>query len=166
MDRNGRHSANLLGGNVPSGGYRDDADRQFRFALYGRAPFCVLHASGFDIVLCKGVVRIAVQPEFPRLGRGDHRMATRVGMLRGVAVGRRIAAQCRATRLTGAQMDPWAAGFDALLALMALGAFDGVDRIDMRTRLIGHDSTPFIQKGLYERRRPRSLLLRRLISPA
>lgn len=51
----------------------------------------------------------------------------------GVAVGRTVAAQCCAARLTGPQVHPSCAYLDALLALMAFRVFDGGDSAKMRS---------------------------------
>ena len=60
---------------------------------------------------------------FAGLGRCDDRMTLRAGMLAGVPVRRRIAAQRNATRLAGAQMDPLRTNPDALLAHSPSGCF-------------------------------------------
>ena len=90
----------------------------------------ILHATS---VISKGFVRIAIQPTLARFGRGDHGMSACLRVPGGVAVGRTVAAQCRAASLTGAQMDPTVAGLDTFLTLMAFWFFDGRDGFDMFT---------------------------------
>ena len=85
-------------------------------------------------VFRKGVVRIAVQPAFSGLRRGDYGMSACLCVPGGVAVGRTVTAQRRATALAGAQMDPAVTGLDAFVALTALCLFDGLNRADMSTK--------------------------------
>ena len=54
----------------------------------------------------EGVVGIAVQPAFARLGRRDDRMLRRVRVLAGMPVGRTVAATRPPALLAGAQVDP------------------------------------------------------------
>ena len=90
-------------------------------------------------VLGKLVIRIAVEPALPRLGRRDDRMPGRARVLRGMAVRRVVATVRAAALLTGTQMNPRAADLDALLALMPFRPFDSRDRIDVGAGLVGHD---------------------------
>jgi hypothetical protein len=50
-----------------------------------------------------------------------------------------IAAECRAARLTSAQMHPIRTDLDAFFAFEALRLFDRLDRIKMRAASVGHD---------------------------
>jgi hypothetical protein len=81
-------------------------------------------------VLKKCVVDEAVQPFLPRLGGSDDGMTIGASVTARVLVGRGIAAERHAARLTGAQMDPARAGlhaFGALAPLRLLHVLDGVD---------------------------------------
>ena len=69
-----------------------------------------------ESVLRKLVVRIAV--------RRNHRMRGRSSVLRGMAIRRVVAAERRAARLAGTQVNPLPADLDALLALAPLRMFD------------------------------------------
>jgi len=89
-----------------------------------------MHATS---VIREGIVRIAIQPMLARLGRGDHGMPACLRVPGGVAVGRTVAAQCRAAGLTGTQMYPAVAGLDTLLTLMAFRVFDGRNGFEMVT---------------------------------
>src|SRR5262245_48509316 len=71
-------------------------------------------------VLGERVVGKAVKPALSRLGRGDHAMTARVRVLRGVLVGRIVAASRPAAGLAGSQVHPTGAYLDAVLALPAL----------------------------------------------
>jgi hypothetical protein len=66
----------------------------------------VLNESLCRLVFRKSRVRIAVQPAFPRLRRGDYWMIAFARMLRRVAVRRVIATADRAAFLTDPEMDP------------------------------------------------------------
>ena len=65
-------------------------------------------------------------------------MAAGAGVLGRVAVRRVVAAARRAALLAGPEVDPIRAGLHALLALPALGMFDGRDSADMRAALVCH----------------------------
>ena len=84
-------------------------------------------------------------------------MPARSRVLAGMAVGRAVTAERRATLLTRPQMDPLRAGLYALLALSAFRMFDGCNSVEMRTGYIGHHRLPFIRAELYVRRQPQSL---------
>src|SRR2546422_10277326 len=61
-------------------------------------------------ILGEGIVGIAVQPTLARLRRSDHRVPAGAGMLRGVAVGRGVAAERGAALLTRSEMHPVRSG--------------------------------------------------------
>ena len=62
-------------------------------------------------------------------------MLGRVGVLRGMLVGRAVAAQRRAALLAGAQMHPLRADLHALGALPALAVSHGGDRVEMLKKI-------------------------------
>ena len=64
-----------------------------------------------------------------------------VGVLRGVAIGRVIATECRAALLARSKMDPRAADLHTFVALSALRMRDGGDSRKMGACRIGHDET-------------------------
>ena len=70
-------------------------------------------------------------------------MAGSVKVLRGVSGGRRIAAECSAARLAGAQMHPLAARLHAFLADGFVCFLQGFHLKDMRAdlRLHGYEQT-------------------------
>src|SRR5947207_1235412 len=84
------------------------------------------------------VVRITVQPPLARLLRRHHRVLGGAGVLRGMLVGRAVAAQRRAALLAGSQMHPLRADLHALGALPALAVSHGGDRLEMLAACIGH----------------------------
>ena len=75
-------------------------------------------------VFTESVVRITIQPSFPRLRGRDDRMSTGVRVFAGVTIRRAVAAQCHAAGLTRAKMNPVIAEFDALFAFTALRLLD------------------------------------------
>ena len=58
-------------------------------------------------------------------------MAGRMRMFAGVLIWRAVAAECYAALLTGAQMHPRCAGFNALFALLTLRMFYRLNRFEM-----------------------------------
>jgi len=81
-------------------------------------------------VLDGRIVDEAVQPFLARLGGSDDGMTIGASVTARVPVGRGIAAERHAARLTGAQMDPARAGlhaFGAFAALRVLHVLDGLD---------------------------------------
>jgi hypothetical protein len=78
-------------------------------------------------VLSERIVWIAIQPALSRLGGRNDGMLSRPHMLGGVAIGRRIAAQCDTARLARSKVNPTGADFHALLAFVPRGMADGVD---------------------------------------
>src|SRR5215203_47358 len=78
-------------------------------------------------VLGERLIGVAIQPSLTRLRGRDDRVAGRVRVCRGMTVGRVVAAQRRAARLTSAQMHPSSVDLHALLALMLLRSFDRGD---------------------------------------
>lgn len=89
-------------------------------------------------------------------------MPARVRVLACMPVWRAVAAECRAARLTGAQMHPVRTDLHALFAFTALRLFDRIDRVKMRATSIGHSVTlaaPDEQMQLRSilRRQPRRL---------
>ena len=90
--------------------------------------------------LGEGVVRIAVQPPFARFGRCDDRMGRRAGVPARMPVGRRVAAQGRAARLTGAQVHPVRSDLHAFLADASRWLLDRVNRGDVRAGRRVHTS--------------------------
>src|SRR5262249_48137414 len=89
------------------------------------------NASRYASVLCERVIRIAVQPPLAWFGRCDDGMFGGTHMSGGVAVGRRIATERHATRLTRAQMHPARVDLDALLAFPAFRLLHGVDAFNV-----------------------------------
>src|SRR2546430_7122700 len=84
------------------------------------------------------VVRVTVQPPLARLLQRHHRVLGGAGVLRGMLVGRAVAAQRRAALLAGSQMHPLRADLHALGALPALAVSHGGDRLEMLAACIGH----------------------------
>src|SRR6266700_188450 len=84
------------------------------------------------------VVRITIQPPLARLLRRHHRVFGGAGVLRGMLVGRAVAAQRLAALLAGSQMHPLRADLHALGALPALAVSHGGDRPEMLAACIGH----------------------------
>src|SRR4051794_6410701 len=82
-------------------------------------------------VLSKSLIDEAVEPALAGFGRRDHWMMRAAGVLAGVPVRRRIAAQRDAAGLTGAQMHPAAADFHALLALVFPRVANGFNCAEM-----------------------------------
>jgi len=106
-----------------------DWHRRFRrFSRYESSP----------LVLCKRVIRVAIEPTFPRFGGGNDRMSARMSMFGRVAVGRGITTKCDATLLASSQVHPWRSGLHAQLADPNLGLFDLVDSFDMSTHFNQH----------------------------
>src|SRR5678815_2926894 len=114
-------------------------------------------------ILDKRIVRVAVEPALPRLGRRDHWMLAAARVLGGVAVRRVVAASGRAALLAGPQMNPGGARLDALFALSFRGLSDRLDGADVSAgsgrgrRRHGLDQPP-IRSGPCARRRRRSIL--------
>ncbi len=52
-------------------------------------------------ILHKRVIRVAIEPALAALGRGDHRVAARAGVVARMLVGRAVAAEGGAARLAG-----------------------------------------------------------------
>jgi hypothetical protein len=88
----------------------------------------------------KGVIRIAIQPTLARLCRRDDGMSAGIGVFRGVAVRRAVAAEGCPTCLACPQMHPVVARLHALFTFTAVRLFDGPDCVEMRTASGGHDS--------------------------
>src|SRR6185436_11425228 len=95
----------------------------------------------------KRVVGIAVEPALMRLGRRDHRMTRRTCMLRGMTVGRVVAAIRPAAFLTRAEVDPSRADFHAVVAFASFGLLDAVYGLDMCASLFRHGD-PLLVKHL------------------
>jgi hypothetical protein len=68
----------------------------------------------FMSVRDKILVGITIEPALARLRGRDHRMSARARMFAGVLVRRAIATERYPTSLTGSQMEPVTADFDAL----------------------------------------------------
>ena len=66
-------------------------------------------------------------------------MTTRPRVFAGVLVRRRIAAECGAALLAGAQVKPLRADLDALRAFAALRLFNRGDRVEMRAAAVRHN---------------------------
>ena len=98
-----------------------------------------------SLVLGKGVVRIAIQPTFTVLGRGDHRMATALGVFAGVPVRRGVTTPRAATGLTRSQMHPPGSYPLAVLTHARSRRRDCLDGLDMRASgaLSSHSMPPF-----------------------
>jgi len=88
------------------------------------------------------VVRIAIQLTLTPLSGCDDRMASRVGVLPGVAARGVVATQRRSALLARSQMDPRGASFHALRAFTSLWVLDGRDRIDMCAVSVGYHPLP------------------------
>jgi hypothetical protein len=71
-----------------------------------------------------------------------------MGVFGRVAVGRVIATQRPAARLTGAQMDPLRANLDALIAFAAFRISNRCDGSEMRARFVRHGGLLFSRKGM------------------
>src|SRR5437764_1401067 len=84
------------------------------------------------------VVRITVQPPLARFLRRHDRVFGGARVLRGMLVGRAVAAQRRAALLAGPQMHPLRADLHALGALPPLAVPHGGDRLEMNAACIGH----------------------------
>src|SRR2546425_1107690 len=84
-------------------------------------------------ILGEGIVGIAVQPTLARLRRSDHRVPAGAGMLRGVAVGRVVAAERGAALLTRSEMHPVPADLHALVTHPPLRLLDRRNRGQVRT---------------------------------
>jgi hypothetical protein len=82
-------------------------------------------------VLRKDIVRVAVQPAFSGLCRGNHRMPVCLRVPGGVSVGRTVTAQSRAAGLAGTQMDPAVTCLYAFVALMAFLMLYGLDSVEV-----------------------------------
>src|SRR5215467_9428701 len=85
-----------------------------------------------DLVFSEGLVRVAIQPAIPRLGRGDHRMPCCIGMPGCVAVGRAVTAIRLSAFLARAQLHPLRADLHALAAFSTLRMPDRGNSGDMR----------------------------------
>src|SRR6187431_655314 len=83
------------------------------------------------LVLRECVIRIAIQPSFAGLGRGDHGVSAAAGVSRGVAMGRVVTTMGASALLAGAQVHPLAAGLDALVTLVAARRLEGGDGFDV-----------------------------------
>ncbi len=91
-------------------------------------------------VLGEGIVRVAVEPALACFGRRDDRMGNRAGVAARMPVGRRVAAQRRAARLTHAQVHPGRSDLHAFLADVGGRLLDSVNRGDVRAGRGIHDS--------------------------
>jgi hypothetical protein len=92
------------------------------------------------------VIGITVQPLLPGFGGRDHRVARCAGVLRGVAVGRRVAAERHPAGLARAKVHPSRACLHALFTLPAFGQPERRDLVDVLThraslRFTGSPST-------------------------
>ena len=85
----------------------------------------------FPSVLLEGVVRITVQPPLARLSGCDNRMRGRVGVLGGVAIGRRVATPRAAASLAGSKVYPRRADLDAFFAFSLFRMLHRFDSADM-----------------------------------
>src|SRR5205823_11886041 len=117
-------------------------------------------------VFCEHVVRITVQPPLARLLRRHHGVLGGAGVLRGMLVGRAVAAQCRAALLAGAQMHPLRADLHAFGALPPLAVPHGGDRLEMNAACIGHREPSLTRAAPGGWRRSRSIPPRRRTPPA
>src|SRR2546426_4594759 len=84
-------------------------------------------------ILGEGIVGIAVQPTLAGLRRGDRGVPAGGGMLRGVAVGRVVAAERGAALLTRSEMHPVPADLHALVTHAPLRLLDRRNRAQVRT---------------------------------
>jgi hypothetical protein len=66
-------------------------------------------------------------------------MAGRTGVFRRVAIGRIVATVCAAALLACAEVHSGGPDLHALLTFPSFGMFDGRNRIDVNTSLLGHD---------------------------
>src|SRR3954468_14341796 len=89
-------------------------------------------------VLRELVIGIAEQPPLAGFCRSNHRMTALFCVLRGVAVGRVVAAQCDAALLAGPEVYPFRSDLHTLLAFPALRLFDGVHGADVLASLSWH----------------------------
>src|SRR5262249_28133656 len=97
-----------------------------------------LQKSRAPSVFCKRIVRIAVQPVFPRFRGRDDGMMRRSGVLGGVPIRRRIAAERGATRLACPQVHPSGVNLDAFLAHMAFRGNQLDNAADVTARILSH----------------------------
>lgn len=83
-------------------------------------------------ILRECFIRIAEKPALSGFCRGHHGMSARLCVSGGVAIGRAVATQRRAAGLTGPQVDPLIASFDARFTHVVFRLFDGLDVPEMR----------------------------------
>src|SRR5262245_62621410 len=81
----------------------------------------------------EGVVWIAVEPAFARLGRRDHRMSTCMRVFAGVPIRRAVATKCDSACLACPKMHPVRTDLYALFTFTALRMLDRLNhnRIQM-----------------------------------
>ncbi len=98
------------------------------------------------------IVRVAVEPSFTRLGRGNNRVVSGVCMLCCVTVHRGVATQRRAALLTCAQMNPLVPCLDAFLTYLTLRCSQRRNFTDVRTRWMRHEHyVPSLRDGPFFR---------------
>jgi hypothetical protein len=89
-------------------------------------------------IFCKQIVGVAPHPLFPRLSGNDDGMPGPVVVLGHVLMRGRVAAQRSAAGLTGAEMDPGSANFDAFFAHLFLGVLQLFYLLHMRAEFVSH----------------------------
>ena len=100
------------------------------------------------------LVEVAPTPVFARLKRPNHRMVSRMKMLRGVRVRRRVAAADVTARQAEPQMHPRVAGLEALLATLRRPRGRMPSRLQMSAVALTHGSTSGVSHSTTSPRPP------------